>query len=271
MKIIITGAYAIGTHLARLLSRNHEDITLIDPDPDRLARIGSDYDLLTMVADPDSIQALTDAGVGHTDLFIAVTPDQSLNLNCCILAKALGAHKTVARIDRAEYIEDDKRELFVRLGVDELIYPEVLAARDINNGLKMSWVRQRWDVHNGALILLGIKLREGCEILNRPLRELCGAQDPYHVVAVKRGPDTIIPGGNDVLQLYDLAYFMTTRQFIPYIRKIVGKEQYADVKNVMIMGGGNTAVNAVKGMHGCQNHREQSGALRTAQRHARQP
>ena len=112
----------------------------------------------------------------------------------------------------------------------------------------MSWVRQRWDVHNGALILLGIKLREGCEILNRPLRELCGAQDPYHVVAVKRGPDTIIPGGNDVLQLYDLAYFMTTRQFIPYIRKIVGKEQYADVKNVMIMGGGNTAVNAVKGM-----------------------
>ena len=154
----------------------------------------------------------------------------------------------MARIDRAEYIEDDKRELFVRLGVDELIYPEVLAARDINNGLKMSWVRQRWDVHNGALILLGIKLREGCEILNRPLRELCGAQDPYHVVAVKRGPDTIIPGGNDMLQLYDLAYFMTTRQFIPYIRKIVGKEQYADVKNVMIMGGGNTAVNAVKGM-----------------------
>ena len=63
MKIIITGAYAIGTHLARLLSRNHEDITLIDPDPDRLARIGSDYDLLTMVAEPDSIQALTDAGV----------------------------------------------------------------------------------------------------------------------------------------------------------------------------------------------------------------
>ena len=154
----------------------------------------------------------------------------------------------MARIDRAEYIEDDKRELFVRLGVDELIYPEVLAARDINNGLKMSWVRQRWDVHNGALILLGIKLREGCEILNRPLRELCGAQDPYHVVAVKRGADTIIPGGNDMLQLYDLAYFMTTRQFIPYIRKIVGKEQYADVKNVMIMGGGNTAVNAVKGM-----------------------
>ncbi len=248
MKIIITGAYAIGTHLARLLSRNHEDITLIDSDADRLARIGSDYDLMTMTAEPDSIQALIEAGIKHADLFIAVTPNQSLNLNCCILAKALGAHKTVARIDRAEYIEDDKRELFMRLGVDELIDPEVLAARDINNGLKMSWVRQRWDVHNGALILLGIKLREGCEILNRPLRELCSAKEPYYVVAVKRGSDTIIPGGNDELKLYDLAYIMTTRQFIPYIRKIVGKEQYADVKNVMIMGGGNTAVTAIKDM-----------------------
>ena len=248
MKIIITGAYAIGTHLARLLSRNHEDITLIDPDPDRLACIGSDYDLLTMEADPDSVKALREAGVGHADLFIAVTPDQSLNLNCCMLAKALGARKTVAKIDKSEYIEEEAEDFFCRLGVDELIYPEALAARDINNGLKMSWVRQRWDVHNGALVMLGIKLREGCEILNRPLRELCGAQDPYHVVAVKRGSDTIIPGGNDELKLFDLAYFMTTRQYIPYIRKIVGKEQYADVKNVMIMGGGNTAINAIKGM-----------------------
>ena len=248
MKIIITGAYAIGTHLARLLSRNHEDITLIDPDPDRLACIGSDYDLLTMEADPDSVKALREAGVGHADLFIAVTPDQSLNLNCCMLAKALGARKTVAKIDKSEYIEEETEDFFCRLGVDELIYPEALAARDINNGLKMSWVRQRWDVHNGALVMLGIKLREGCEILNRPLRELCGAQDPYHVVAIKRGSDTIIPGGNDELKLFDLAYFMTTRQYIPYIRKIVGKEQYADVKNVMIMGGGNTAINAIKGM-----------------------
>ena len=248
MKIIITGAYAIGTHLARLLSRNHEDITLIDPDPDRLACIGSDYDLLTMEAEPDSVKALREAGVGHADLFIAVTPDQSLNLNCCMLAKALGARKTVAKIDKSEYIEEETEDFFCRLGVDELIYPEALAARDINNGLKMSWVRQRWDVHNGALVMLGIKLREGCEILNRPLRELCGAQDPYHVVAVKRGSDTIIPGGNDELKLFDLAYFMTTRQYIPYIRKIVGKEQYADVKNVMIMGGGNTAINAIKGM-----------------------
>ena len=129
-----------------------------------------------------------------------------------------------------------------------MIYPEMLAAKDINNGLKMSWVRQRWDVHNGALVMLGIKLRETCEILNKPLKDISGPDDPYHVVAIKRGADTIIPGGNDILKLYDMAYFMTTRQYIPYIRKIVGKEHYVDVKNVMVMGGGRTAVRAVKTM-----------------------
>ena len=248
MKIIIIGAYAIGTHLARLLSRNNDDITIIDDDGERLAQIGSDFDLMTMEASPSSINTLTDAGVAAADLFISVTPSQSLNINTCIIAHALGARKTVAKISDAEFTAEDKKEFFKRLGIDELIYPEILAANDIISGLKMSWVRQRWDVHDGALVMLGIKLREACEILNKPLREISGPNDPYHVVAIKRGTDTIIPGGNDKLELYDLAYFMTTRQYIPYIRKIVGKEHYVDVKNVMVMGGGTTAVRAVQTM-----------------------
>ena len=130
------------------------------------------------------------------------------------------------------------------MGIDSLIYPEVLAAIDINNGLKLSWVRQRWDVHDGALTLLGIKLRETAEILNQPLRQLCGPDDPYHVVAIKRSEETIIPGGLDELRVGDLAYFMTTQEYIPYIRKIVGKEHYADVKNVIVMGGDKTSVRA---------------------------
>ena len=242
MKIIIIGAYAIGTHLARLLSRNNDDITIIDDDGERLAQIGSDFDLMTMEASPSSINTLTDAGVAAADLFISVTPSQSLNINTCIIAHALGARKTVAKISDAEFTAEDKKEFFKRLGIDELIYPEILAARDIISGLKMSWV------HDGALVMLGIKLREACEILNKPLREISGPNDPYHVVAIKRGTDTIIPGGNDKLELYDLAYFMTTRQYIPYIRKIVGKEHYVDVKNVMVMGGGTTAVRAVQTM-----------------------
>ena len=248
MKIIIAGAYAIGTHLARLLSREHDDIVVIEPNEERLAGIGQDVDILTMEASPTSIKALKQAGAEDADLFIGVTPNECQNMTACTLAKALGTKKTVAKVDNSEYIAPELQEFFSELGVSSIIYPEMLAAIDINNGLKMSWVRQRWDVHDGALVMLGVKLRETCTILDRPLRELCGPDDPYHIVAIKRQDDTIIPGGNDCLQMYDMAYFMTTKQYIPYIRKIVGKEHYVDVKNVMIMGGGATAVRTVKTM-----------------------
>lgn len=248
MKIIIAGAYAIGTYLARLLARNQENITVIDEDEDRLAQIGGDVDLLTIQGYPTSVKILKEAGTAQADLFIAVSPDQSTNINCCILAKALGAKKTVAKVDTAEYTEREIADFFERIGISSIIYPEMLAAREIISGLKMSWVRQRVDLHDGSLVMLGIKLRETCEILNQPLKDLCGPEDPYHVVAIKRGDELIIPGGNDILQIYDQAYFSTTRQYIPYIRKLVGKEGYADVKNVMIMGGGKTAVRVIKTM-----------------------
>ncbi|MCI6119344.1 MAG: Trk system potassium transporter TrkA [Prevotella sp.] len=242
MKIIIAGAGAVGTHLAKLLSREHQECTLMDPDPSRLEGLDNDYDIMTMTGSPTSIKDLENAGTKDADLFVGVTPDESRNMNACILAHAIGAKKTVARIDNYEYLDVKLKPFFRKLGIDSLIYPEVLAAQDIINGLKMSWVRQRWDVHGGALVMLGVKLRETCEILNQPLKELCGPDDPYHVVAIKRGGDTIIPGGNDELRNSDFAYFMTTREYIPYIRKVAGKEHYADVKNVIIMGGSKTTV-----------------------------
>ena len=205
MKIIIAGAYAIGTYLAKLLSRNNQDIILMDESLEKLEKLDSDFDLMTMNASCASITTLKEAGAESADLFIAVTPDENKNMTSCMIAKALGAKKTVAKVDNYEYVAPDLNDFFERLGISSIIYPELLAAKDINNGLKMSWVRQRWDVHDGALVMLGIKLRETCEILNKPLKDISGPDDPYHVVAIKRDGDTIIPGGNDELKLYDMA------------------------------------------------------------------
>ncbi len=246
MKIIIAGAHQTGSYLAKLLSRNNEDITVIDEDETLLARIGTNYDLLTYHGSPTSVKDLKEIGIDDADLFIAVTINTYENINACIIAHALHAKKTVARVNSEEYLEPQVSALYKSLGVDNMIYPEGLAARDIVSGLKMSWVRQRWNVHDGALVMLGIKLRETSTILNQPLREICGPEDPYHIVAIKRRNETIIPGGNDELKNLDLAYFMTTRQYIPYIRSITGKEDYVDVKNVMFMGGGDTTVQTLK-------------------------
>ncbi len=244
MKIIIAGAGAVGTHLAELLSQENHDIILMDEDEEKTEALsGGNYDILIMNASPTSISGLKEAGVAHTDLFIGVTPEETKNITCCILAHTLGAKKTVARVDNSEYTTEYYREVFKKMGIDSLVYPEELAATEIVDGLKRSWVRQYWEVHGGALCLMGIKLRqEAGDLFDKPLKELCDATTPYHIVAVKRDEATIIPNGNTELHLGDIVYFMTTRKHMALVRKIVGKEGYADVRKAMIMGGGDITV-----------------------------
>ena len=183
MKIIIAGAGAVGTHLAKLLSREKQDIILMDDNEERMSTLSSNFDLMTVTASPTSIKGLKEVGVGEADLFIAVTPDESRNITACMLATNLGAVKTVGRIDNYEYLLPKNKEFFQKLGVDSLIYPEMLAAKEIVSSIR-----------------------------------------------------------DDVIKLHDIVYFTTTRKFVPYIRKIAGKEDYADVRNVMIMGGSRIAV-----------------------------
>lgn len=246
MKIIIAGAGAVGTHLAKLLSREKQDIILMDEDEEKLGQMGNNFDLMTVNVSPTSISGLKEAGVAGADLFIAVTPNESQNMTACMLATNLGAKKTVARIDNYEYLLPKNKEFFAKLGVDSLIYPEMLAAKDIVDAVKMSWIRQWWEFAGGALVLLGTKMRETAEILDVPLYELGGRNIPFHIVAIKRGNETIIPRGDDTIRLHDIVYFTTTKKYIPYIRKIAGKENYADIRNIIIMGGSRIAVRTVQ-------------------------
>lgn len=248
MKIIIAGAGAVGTHLAKLFSQEHHDITLMDETPEKLEDLASDFDILTLPLSPSSISALREAEVDHADLFIGVTPDEAHNMTACMLASKLGAKKTVARVDNYEYTLPEHREFFRTVGIDSIIYPEMLAGQEILHNIKRSWIRQWWEVQNGALILLGAKLRRSAQILEQPLKDLCGPDSPYHIVAVKRDDETVIPHGGDCLRDGDIVYFMTTPKYINYIRDLAGKEDYPDVQNVFIMGGGSTAVHLVNAM-----------------------
>ena len=248
MKIIIAGAGAVGTHLAKLFSQEHHDITLMDENPEKLEDLASDFDILTLPLSPSSISALREAEVDHADLFIGVTPDEAHNMTACMLASKLGAKKTVARVDNYEYTLPEHREFFRTVGIDSIIYPEMLAGQEILHNIKRSWIRQWWEVQNGALILLGAKLRQSAQILEQPLKDLCGPDSPYHIVAVKRDNETVIPHGGDCLRDGDIVYFMTTPKYINYIRDLAGKEDYPDVQNVFIMGGGSTAVHLVNAM-----------------------
>ena len=156
MKVIIVGADAIGAHLAELFSKIKQNIIIIDEDESKLERIAAYCDLLTIKSSANTpIKSFRDAGVNTADLFISVMRDENLNLSLCVLARSMGAKQTVARVENAEFTDVHITNAFKRAGISSIIYPDDLAAQEIIAGLELSWVRQRWNVHGGALTMLG--------------------------------------------------------------------------------------------------------------------
>jgi len=240
MRIIIAGAGEVGTHLAKLLSREDMDILLMDEIESRLSNIESKFDLLARVGSPTSISDLEDNGVQDVDLFIAVTQDESTNMTACTLANNLGAKRTLARINNYEYLLPKNKEFFKKLGVDYLIYPEVLAAREIVESLKTNWLRQNMGFCNDALILLGIKVRANAPIINQKFTTGFLDHARFRVVAIHRQNETIIPKGTDEIIGNDIVYFILKPENLEFVKQQAGKEEYR-IENVMFMGGSKIA------------------------------
>ncbi len=245
MRIVIAGAGAVGTHLAKMLSVGSENVVLLDESEEKLGKMESLFDLKAQVGSPTKISDLKLAGADDADLFVAVTPNESDNVTACILAHYLGAKKTVARIDNYEYLLPKHKSYFASLGIDSLIYPEQLAAEEIATSIKYSWMRQLLEFGNGALVMIGVKVRAGAPILGTLFKDLPG-ETPYHIVAIQRGEETIIPRGHDFIEPDDLVCFMTVKEKIPFIRSICGKSEYSEVRSIIIMGGSRIAVRTAR-------------------------
>lgn len=241
MKIIIAGAGEVGTHLAKMLSQEKQDIILMDPNEERLNFTNSSMEILPMVGNPTSIRDLEEAGIRKADLFISVTPEETTNVAASILASKLGARKTLTRINNYEYLLPKNKELFEKMGIDSMIYPEMLAAKEIVTAVKRPWTRQYWELFGGALILIGVKVRDNSRLVNKHLFELLNEQKLYHIVAIKRQNETIIPRGTDRIESGDIVFFTTTKGHIEDVRLHAGKRD-PEVKKVIIMGGSRIAI-----------------------------
>lgn len=241
MKIIVAGAAEVGTHLAKLLAKENMDVVLIDADPDKIGQL-TFMNLMTMVGSPTSITSLKEAGVPSCDLFIAVTPDESVNIHACILAANMGARKTVARIDNRELLTEQSTEFYKRIGISHLVYPEMLAGQAVASAIMRPWARQSYDLCEGKLTLIGVKVYAGAPIVGQSLIEVGKKHhDHFHIAAIKRVDDLLIPGGMDVVQAGDLVYFVTMPDKIDVLRHICGKAN-RQIRRVVLMGGSRIGV-----------------------------
>lgn len=245
MRIIIAGAGEVGTHLAKLLSRENIDITLLDEKQERLGTLETNYDILEKVGNPTSIQDLKDCGIQNADLFIAVTPDENTNMTACILANRLGAKKTLARIDNYEYLLEENRTFFKDLGLTHLIYPEMLAANEICESLKTNWLRYHISLSNGALELCVVKIREGAEVIGKRFDSGYYSHGRYRIVAIKRGNQTLIPTGADEVEVEDVVYVVCIREEMDFLRTQMGKTE-REMKHIFFIGGSRIAQKAIQ-------------------------
>ncbi len=237
MKIIIAGDGDTGSHLARQLSREDQDVVLMGTDTDRLADMDSRHNIMTFEGEATSLSALREAGAAGCDLFVAVTPWGNSNIVSAQLAKSMGAVKTMARIDNPELIDAGSRHLMQRLGIDTLVYPEYLASKAIAATLDHAWLRNRYSIHDGAIVVAGAKIRPGAPIDGMAMREFGKSVHGFHVAAIRRGNDTIIPRGDDTILGRDMVWFTLAGGEEAELARLCGRAN-PHIRKVMVAGAG---------------------------------
>ncbi len=240
MKIIISGAGEVGFHLAKLLSYESQEITLIDTNKDSLTYADNHLDIRVVKGDATSISVLRDSRIESADLLIAVTSSETTNITACVLGKQLGAKRTIARISNTEFIQYKDEVGFTKFGIDELISPEALAAKEIELLLNQSGFNDTYEFEDGALTMVGQILSKTASFVGKTVKEAGEILPEIHFIpiAIQRyGTQyTIIPRGDTKFQERDQVYFITSLGGVEELYKITGTVK-EDIKNVMILGG----------------------------------
>ena len=240
MKIIIAGAGEVGFHLAKLLSYESQEITLIDNNRDSLSFADTHLDIKVIKGDATSIAILKEARVDTSDLVIAVTSSETTNITICVLAKQLGSKRTIARISNTEFINHKDEVGFTKFGIDELISPEALAASEIQLSLKQSSFNENYEFEEGALTMAGLTLSKEASFVGKTVKDAAEIFPEIHFIpiAIQRlGTQfTIIPRGDTRFKEGDNVAFITNEGGGDELCKLTGKVN-TEIKNVMILGG----------------------------------
>ena len=238
MRIVIAGMGDVGYHLAKQLSSEEHDIIAIDMDEQILSHSDSMADILTINGSATSIATLREAQVEKSDLFVSVTSSEEVNVTSAIIAKKLGAKKTIARIGNSEYLEEKVNVSFSEIGVDFMIYPEELAAREMVNLILRSAATDVMDFEEGKLSVIGLRLDKDAPVIRKSVVDIAKEFETFdfRIVALHRNFKTIIPKGNDKFLPNDQVFVITKPEGNSFVMKLAGKEEIK-FDNVMILGG----------------------------------
>jgi trk system potassium uptake protein len=244
MNIVITGAGAVGYHLAKMLSSESKDIYLIDANEERLQYINSHLDIYTIVGDAKSFEVLKEAKIDQCDLLIAVTSSEETNLLVSIIGKQLGAKRTIARITEHDTKDIKSVDTFYKsLGVDTIISPVLLAKDEIIRLIKRSVFTDDYEFENGKLTVFGIGIDARSPLAGKSVEESSSLNPnlSFKPIAIHRNDQTIVIKSTTQIRANDIVYFISCQQSIEQIIHLCGKAVF-EIKDIMILGGSRIGV-----------------------------
>lgn len=247
MRIIIEGAGEVGSHLAKMLRDEGNDITVIDDNQQRINDLSAFTDVETVCGNPSSIAVLKAAGVASADLFIAVYPfaSQEINILGSLLAKQLGVKKVIARVSNEEYLNAENRILFKQMGIEMLFYPEKSAADEISDYLKHNSTAEVMGFAKGKLQIAVFKLNDDTPVMDMTLKEFINSITPeenkkFRIIAISRDDKTIIPNLSTKFMYGDLVFTISMKDGAELLHRKFGKTT-VNIDKVMILGGNDIA------------------------------
>ncbi|MBW1901534.1 MAG: Trk system potassium transporter TrkA [Deltaproteobacteria bacterium] len=240
MKIIIVGAGEVGFYIAQKLSEENQNVVLIDKDPQKIKRITEDLDVQALLGGGTSPQVLREAGIGDSDMLVAATDSDEVNLISCLMAKNLNPYMLkIARIRSPEYLEE--KELFWQdlLGIDRVINPESEMVDAILSVMEFPGASEVIDFVGGRVKLIGITIPEDSPFAGHQLASFRGLEEKLLVGAIARGDEVLIPRGDDIIQANDLVYVVVRNDELDRILKLFNPREQA-LRRVIIVGAGQT-------------------------------
>ena len=236
MKIVVVGAGKVGYSLAQRLSQDQHDVYVIEKNGERIQNLENNLDVNLVQGNGSSITLLQEIGIEDIGMLIAVTDSDEVNMLACMIGKAAGIPKTIARVRDTEYEHETNALIRERLGIDLFINPEMVTAQEIYKILKTPAALDVEEFASGAVRLVEFKIRNNREIMGKPLRSL---QLPPNVlvVGIMRGGEMIIPHGNSTLEYMDNVFFLGATESIDQVETWL-HETTRPTQRVAIIGAG---------------------------------
>lgn len=254
MRVIICGADQVGSSIAAYLSKENNDVTVVDSDANTLNKMHMTMDLQTVTGHPCDPDTLSAAGANDCDMIIAVTENDEINMVACQVAHSLfGVPKKIARMRRQSYLDPSWSNLFSRahMPIDVIISPEILVAEDILQRLSIPGTTTAIRLADGKAHLIGVVCMENCPIVHTPIKQLRSLFPDlsFTIASITRGTQHITPDGDDMLEVGDEVFMVVDSQHIRRIMAAFGHLE-KEARKIIISGGGNIGLSLIRKLKG---------------------